>query len=253
MRLPKYTFSGLLLLNLLLLGVSYFKKDVYPPSTDLLPQLYTTPVQSPTTTPAFQQTINDVTYTVQPHFNYELSGLVTSWHNSNSWLDYVHNYWNDYINLKDLCLIWGTNLDNNLYHQLSFRNGSFSCSYNTTNTAAWEMFSEDAVANNHLLAATPEIAKKIMETSSGDQIYLRGYLVDYSTTTGWSRTTSVTRDDRGMGACEIIYVTDYTILRRNHPIWRWLYSTSAVTLCLLLVIKILFFFINNRPRSLRTI
>ena len=136
----KYIVLGLILLNLGTLVLSYFKKEAYPLSTDIAPQLYTTPNQSSTTTAAFQQTVNNVTYTIQPHFNYELSGLVVSWHNSDNWLDYVHNYWNDYINLKDLCLVWDTNLSNNIYQQLTFSNGSFSCSYHTNNTSAWQAF-----------------------------------------------------------------------------------------------------------------
>ena len=53
----------------------------------------------------------------------------------------------------------------------------------------------------------------------GDQIKIKGYLVDYKVAkdgqTLFTRGTSTTRTDNGNGACETIYVEDVEIIRKN--------------------------------------
>jgi hypothetical protein len=54
----------------------------------------------------------------------------------------------------------------------------------------------------------------------GDQIRVHGWLAKYSNDQGFSRDTSITRDDRGNGACETIYVREFSILQSMQNGWR---------------------------------
>jgi hypothetical protein len=42
-----------------------------------------------------------------------------------------------------------------------------------------------------------------------------------------SRGSSTVRTDRGNGACEVVYVTEFEILREANAAWRTLYKLSA--------------------------
>ncbi len=61
------------------------------------------------------------------------------------------------------------------------------------------------------------MARQIRAIRIGDQIRMRGLLVDYTVSSDGSevftRRTSLTRTDTGNGACEILYVTDVHVLR----------------------------------------
>ena len=67
-------------------------------------------------------------------------------------------------------------------------------------------------ANCHLIPKDSSVRRKISRIKMGDHIHIKGYLVDINASkpngaTFWWH-SSVTRDDTGDGACELIYVTD---------------------------------------------
>ncbi|MBR4543958.1 MAG: hypothetical protein IKO53_07090 [Lachnospiraceae bacterium] len=72
-------------------------------------------------------------------------------------------------------------------------------------------------SNNHLIAANSSVKKTIKKINTGDHIKLKGYLVNITATNSkgnpyyWNSSTS--RSDTGNGACEVMYVTEATILR----------------------------------------
>ncbi len=61
-------------------------------------------------------------------------------------------------------------------------------------------------ANNHLIAASPQVAKAIRQLRVGQLVNLRGYLVNASKPDGTRWPTSLSRTDTGNGACELFYV-----------------------------------------------
>lgn len=46
----------------------------------------------------------------------------------------------------------------------------------------------------------------------GELVHLEGFLVDASRADGWQWHTSMTRDDTGNGACELVYVESLSII-----------------------------------------
>jgi hypothetical protein len=78
------------------------------------------------------------------------------------------------------------------------------------------------------LAGDDRMARKVRTVRRGDQIRVRGWLASYERPgTPFRRGTSTTRDDRGNGACETVYVTEFEILRPGNPGWRRLFGLSV--------------------------
>jgi hypothetical protein len=72
---------------------------------------------------------------------------------------------------------------------------------------------ETQSANTHLVYRDKSIAKKIKEIKIGNVVHITGYLVnikDKKKFLYWN--TSLTRDDIGKGACELLYITDIKII-----------------------------------------
>jgi hypothetical protein len=76
--------------------------------------------------------------------------------------------------------------------------------------------------------------RQIGEIHVGDQIRMTGLLVDYAVTKNgqeiFTRRTSLTRNDTGNGACEILYVTDLAVVATGHRLQadagRYMWYTS---------------------------
>ena len=210
------------------LAASMVMKGRLPDPALILPALLDEPVQTETDIPEpFDVTRKGVTYTVTPLFSYELWGLVVSYHHAASFLDISHEMWKDYVNVKDICVIWGKNVETGVYKRMKFRNRDFTCFYSYPDQETGRLFTENALSNNHLLPADPLVARTVMSARKGDQVHLRGWLVSYGIKdTPYRRMSSTTRSDRGNGACETIYVTRFEILKKANPQWHALTKIS---------------------------
>ena len=61
-------------------------------------------------------------------------------------------------------------------------------------------------ANMHMIPADPNIEKQLKAVRSGAIVNLRGYLVEARRDDGRYWRSSLTRDDTGSGACELVWV-----------------------------------------------
>lgn len=222
--------------SLALLLASCWQAESLPPPAQLNEALLAPPQQIPVHQAPFQTRVGEVDYTVRPLYRYELTGLVVSRHDSQTWWDYAHAEWKDALNAVDLCVVWGDNVASGAYQPLSYSSDQWTCHVETRSTEAWQAFDPTALSNNHLLADRPELAKLLRQARVGDQIRLSGYLSEYShkVGAGFHRGTSTTRDDTGNGACETIYVEQFEILQAGGKPWRALRWPAAVA-CLVFV------------------
>lgn len=73
---------------------------------------------------------------------------------------------------------------------------------------------EDAIithsANMHLIPAGRDIEATLKSLRRGDLVDLRGYLVQVDAPDGWHWRSSLSRDDTGNGACELMWVDGAT-------------------------------------------
>ena len=63
---------------------------------------------------------------------------------------------------------------------------------------------ETSSADMHMIPGNSEVEKQLRRVREGDVIKFRGYLVRVEASDGWNWTSSLTRDDTGAGACELI-------------------------------------------------
>jgi hypothetical protein len=234
-RRPLYRLGLLFCLALWLLSLIFVKRLPGPAAID--PRLLGEPQQTAGNVPApFRVEKNDLTYIVTPLFHYELFGLVVSQHRSDSLLDYHHRRWQDYLNIKDLCVVWGANIRSGVYRRLKFRSRDFTCLCDIPDRETAALFSWRHVANNHILCVDRELSRRIRAVRLGDQIHFRGYLCSYSQPANrFSRGSSTVRDDTGNGACETVFVTEFSNLRPANRAWVLVNRLAFLAACLLLV------------------
>jgi hypothetical protein len=213
---------------LLALAASFVFRYRLPDKSLILEPLLQNPVQTSDGVPEpFDVTRKGITYTVTPLFSYELWGMIVSYHDSASIVDISHRQWKDFINTKDLCVIWGRNVESGVYKRMTFRNRDFTCFYRYPDRETGRLFTENALSNNHILPADPLVADSVLKARKGDQVHFKGWLVSYGIKgTPYARRSSTVRTDRGNGACEVVYVTELEILREANAAWRTLFKVS---------------------------
>ena len=112
----------------------------------------------------------------------------------------------------DLALGWGVMSDQSLLDLLKISQSGrwYRYRYETAlPVSAQQLVSTSA--NMHMIPARAGIEKSLKKIRPGDIIVLRGHLVDVDHDSGWRWRTSMTRNDSGAGACEVVYVESVTI------------------------------------------
>ena len=220
--------------SLAVFALSLAMRNALPDKSLIHEALFQDPIQTAEGVPSpFEVIRKDVPYTVTPLFRYELWGMIVSYHHASSFIDISHKMWNDNLNIKDVCVIWGPNVETGVYERMRFRNRDFTCFYRYPDRETGALFTENALSNNHLLPADPLIADAILKARKGDQIHFKGWLVSYGHKGApYARGSSTVRTDRGNGACETVWVEEFEILREANAAWRTLSKLSLVLLAL---------------------
>lgn len=221
----------------------FFSGPTLPDPSDAEPLvIHGEPMQQEISPPVFTKKYGDIVYTYTPRAEYEISGVVVSLHHSDSFVDITHEH--DPANALDLCLAWGANVETDAYRRVEYHHGDFTCFYRWWGEDPG--FRGDEMSNTHIVPSTPELSRLAKKVRVGDQVTLRGTLVDYETRFSdgrniGRRSTSMVREDTGNGACEILYLDDLRVLARGEP-WRVplvvaLLSGGLLALILALVIE----------------
>ena len=66
-------------------------------------------------------------------------------------------------------------------------------------------------ANMHMIPATRAVADALHGVHRDDRVRIDGWLVEADASDGWRWRSSLTRDDSGAGACEVVYVCALTV------------------------------------------
>lgn len=67
-------------------------------------------------------------------------------------------------------------------------------------------------ANMHMIPSDQSVARTLRDVRPGDRVRIDGWLVEARMPDGWQWRSSLTRDDTGDGACELVYVCSITRL-----------------------------------------
>ena len=238
-------FKLSLLGALILLAIAFFQKDQLPAPGFFDQTVLTEPLQTPTQSPSFKTQVNAQTYTVTPLFDYQLNGVVVTDYESGSFGDiYHHRRWKDFLNVKDLCVVWGENVRSDVFRKMAYDSGPWTCFIQASDRQTAEQFKDDQLSNNHLLTDDIGLHRLIMSVAPGDQVMIKGMLADYENpASSFKRGTSTTRTDTGNGACETVYVTDFAIVKKANRLWRAVYRIAlflaiASTLCFVVTLLV---------------
>jgi hypothetical protein len=229
----------------------FFHKDELPAASFYDLQQLNEPLQKKTRQASFSTRANGQEYLITPGYDYELDGVIVSYHDADDFTDITHHRrWKDFLNLRDLCVVWGSNVANGVYRDMKFHNGTWTCWYSWPDNEVRDRFDETQLSNNHLLIDDENIKRKLMQSEPGDHIRLTGMLVAYSNPgNGFFRGTSTTRTDSGNGACETIYVTGFELVKKaNRNLRRFYAVTLWTTIISFLGIVVMFFVMPFKGR-----
>jgi hypothetical protein len=107
----------------------------------------------------------------------------------------------------DLALGWGRMRDDDVLSRLSISQSARWYHYRWTGAAP--LPTDEIVrssANMHMIPSDIATASALHRVRPGERVRIDGWLVQATAADGWQWRSSLTRDDVGNGACEIIYV-----------------------------------------------
>ena len=152
----------------------------------------------------FQLRARDRDLKLNPLAHYEVRGRVLS----------ETHYWMDDsapLSPVDLCIAWGAIAEPKIFRQLSISQSYRWCSWTYNESFPYDNGTINRnMANTHLIPATRALASAAGRVRNGDWIEIEGELVEVSGTLkgrefAWR--SSLSRDDEGGGACEVLYLT----------------------------------------------
>lgn len=159
-----------------------------------------------TTLPADMQPLELAQVKITPVAGYSLQAKVFS--KANYRFDKVAA-----VSHVDLALGWGKMAKDTIAMQFKFRQskryGYYRWRYNPPPLAKEEIIRH--FANVHLVPSNITVAREIAKIERGDSVRIDGWLINVEHKDGWQIKSSLTRDDSGIGACEVIWVCDVTI------------------------------------------
>ena len=117
------------------------------------------------------------------------------------------------ISPTDLALGWGAMSDPSVYEKLSISQGNrfYFYRYSIPPPVPAEQIARSS-ANMHLIPANSAVKALLKKIRPGQLIQLSGLLIHASSPSGWQWVSSLTREDTGAGACEIIWVEQLTVV-----------------------------------------
>ena len=113
----------------------------------------------------------------------------------------------------DLALGWKRMRDDDVLSHLSISQSSRWYHYRWSGQAPIPPAEiAQSSANMHMIPSSAAVAEALHRVRAGDHIRVDGWLIEADEPDGWHWRSSLTRDDTGGGACEVVYVCAITQL-----------------------------------------
>ncbi|MEO8137645.1 MAG: hypothetical protein ABI831_27140 [Betaproteobacteria bacterium] len=109
----------------------------------------------------------------------------------------------------DVAFGWGPMSDSGVLSRLSISQGNRFYHWSAQEYPIPRRDIETHSANMHLIAADDAVERQIAAARVGQIVRLSGFLVEVKDDRGWDITSSLTREDTGAGACEVIWVESF--------------------------------------------
>jgi len=197
------------ILVFLILSATYAFLELFQPHSQPIPQNASflkpanAPIQSSTTIETITTETNGIQWSMHPRATFKIAARVLG--------NKRYHDWQASIMPRDLALGWGAMSEQTVDDTIQWRQSGRWYRYTWSRASPYD--SQDIInqsANIHIVPATANLSKALRTVGKNDMIYLEGYLVDIEAD-GYGQEgsirTSLTREDTGKGACEILYVT----------------------------------------------
>ena len=116
------------------------------------------------------------------------------------------------ISPVDLALGWGPMSDESVLSNIRIKQSNRWYHWQTDDFPIPRREIETNSANMHMIPANEEIEEKLKAIHEGQIVRINGYLVEVEAEDGWRWRSSLTRNDTGAGACELVWVESISIL-----------------------------------------
>jgi len=109
----------------------------------------------------------------------------------------------------DLALGWGPMSDSAVLSKIDISQGGRFYYWHVDAFPIPRRAIETHSANMHMIPADAAIEKQLDDVRVGNMVSFKGYLVRAQAADGWRWASSLTRDDTGAGACELVWVESF--------------------------------------------
>lgn len=218
MQSLKRISMGIFLLSFAFYAVAFNKVNSLPSSAEISADLSKEPEQIMDPQEPFVLNYRNDRYIIEPVATYDISGLIVT-HNDITAFDDIYHSEND-VDVRDLCLVWGSNVKDDVHLGAHYWSEPWACHYQPKSWQDARRFNNTKLSNSHLLVASERIRRQLLSLHPGDQVQLRGWLINYRDGDGnLIRNSSLSRKDTGNGACETMFVEELNVLGRYRPGW----------------------------------
>ena len=145
--------------------------------------------------------------TLHPLANFSLTARVLSRD------DYRFDAESD-LSPTDLAFGWGRMSDSAVLRSIDISQSGRFYYWQTKSFPIPRREIETHSANMHMIPADAAVAYQLKRVRVGDVVSLEGMLVEADKANGWRWRSSLTRNDTGDGACELVYVQSLSIQPR---------------------------------------
>ncbi|AKH20240.1 hypothetical protein [Sedimenticola thiotaurini] len=108
----------------------------------------------------------------------------------------------------DLALGWGPMSDSAVISQLSISQSGRFYHWSASRLPVPREAISSHSANMHMVPADSRVEKELMSLREGEVVRIAGYLIRADAPDGWHWVSSLTREDSGNGACELVWVRE---------------------------------------------
>jgi hypothetical protein len=164
------------------------------------------PIQASTDRPPFEIETRKGKVTLDPRASFDVSAVVTG---------DEHYRFDDgaFLVPVDLVMTWGKLPQEPYKSKVSY--GQITRYYFWRTKAGLDLhYIKSHSANMHMIPADDNVRRALLSVGSGDSVRVRGLLVNARREDGFYWKTSLTREDDGPGACELVWVEEIEIGRK---------------------------------------
>jgi hypothetical protein len=143
-------------------------------------------------------------YTISPLATFELKAKVLSRKNYNLGRE-------SDLSPTDLALGWGRMSDESVLESISISQSGRWYRWRSNDLPIPRQEIQVSSANMHIIPKNERVKEQLSQIRKGDVVTLSGSLVRVDASDGWSWVSSLTRNDTGDGACEVVLVDNIII------------------------------------------